>query len=85
MALKITKSFSLSLDRERQTGQQRRRRRKDSKEERGIGENFVPVPGAVGRGARAAEKSLERRTETGKTGSRCRTITLPSGRFYPRF
>ena len=84
MAQKITKSFYLSLDRERQTGQ-RRRRRKDSKEERGIGENFVPVPGAVGRGARAAEKSLERRTETGKTGSRCRTITLPSGRFYPRF
>ena len=66
MAQKITKSFYLSLDRERQTGQ-RRRRRKDSKEERGIGENFVPVPGAVGRGARAAEKSLERRTETGKT------------------
>ena len=84
MAQKITKSFYLSLDRERQTGQ-RRRRRKDSKEERGIGENFVPVPGAVGRRARAAEKSLERRTETGKTGSRCRTITLPSGRFYPRF
>ena len=84
MAQKITKSFYLSLDRERQTGQ-RRRRRKDSKEERGIGENFVPVPGAVGRGARAAEKSLERRTETGKTGSRCRNITLPSGRFYPRF